>query len=232
MKKTPAFVSNCMIEIEHDRCFDILTPDERSYLFDNSIEMVYGPDEMVIKQGTFASHILFLQKGLVKVFMGDNNKDLILKIIPENHFVGLSSFYGENHKFIYSVSAYVESKFLLIEESAFRELLKRNPQFAFKILNIQNENTAQVYSRFYCLTRKQSSGLVADLLLCLSKRVFKSDKFHLPITRTDFADLTGLSVESIMRILKEFKRDGLIAVRGKNMEILKTDTLELISQFG
>ncbi len=95
-----------------------------------------------------------------------------------------------------------------------------------------DENAAQVYGRFYCLTRKQSNGLVADLMLCLSNRVFRSNKFCLPITRNDLADLTGLSIESVMRIMKEFKEDGLIDTKGKNIEILSQESLEKISMFG
>ena len=74
--------------------------------------------------------------------------------------------------------------------------------------------------------------MVADLMLCLSNRVFKANKFCLPITRNDLADLTGLSIESIMRIMREFKEDGIIDTKGKNIEILKQDSLENISKFG
>jgi CRP/FNR family transcriptional regulator len=73
---------------------------------------------------------------------------------------------------------------------------------------------------------------VADLILCLATRVFKSDKFCLPITRNDLADLTGLSIESVLRIMKEFKEDGLIETKGKNIEVLNMDSLRKISQFG
>lgn len=224
--------NNCMLENPHDDCFNVLTPQEKSLLENNSIKMSYDRDEQIIKQGSFASHVVFLQSGLIKAYMEGNAKDLIIKIIPENHFVGLSSFYDGNHQFIYSASAYIPSSALLIEMQTFRKILEHNPLFALRILNVQNENTAQVYGRFYCLTRKQSCGLIADLLMCLSLRVFKSSQFYLPISRSDFADLTGLSVESVMRILKDFKQEGLISLKGKNMEILQSDALQKISQYG
>jgi CRP/FNR family transcriptional regulator len=223
---------SCLVETEHSTCFEILTEEEQELLEKNSIVIAYKKGEVIAKQGTFASHVIFLKEGLVKVFIGGPTKDLILKIIPANHFIGLSSIYDGNNTFVYSASTYIESVASLIDVNFFKSLLRKNPQFAYNVLNIQNENAAQVYGRFYCLTRKQSGGLVADLLLCLSQRVFKSNKFCLPLSRSDLADLTGLSTESVLRIMKEFKEDGLISTKGKNIQILKPELLDKISRFG
>lgn len=224
--------ASCIVENVHNEVFDVLTPEEKSLLEKNTIDIEYKKGEMICKQGTFASHIIFLHEGLVKVFIGGSNKDLILKMIPANHFVGLSSMYDGNNTFIYSASTYVDSTASLIDVNFFKSLMRKNGDFAYKIANIQNENAAQVYGRFYCLTRKQSNGLVADLMICLSNRVFKSDEFCLPLTRSDLADLTGLSVESVLRIMKDFKRDGLIETKGKKIFIKNPEQLQVISQLG
>ncbi|PLX03965.1 MAG: hypothetical protein C0595_05175 [Marinilabiliales bacterium] len=119
-----------------------------------------------------------------------------------------------------------------MDKEVFKTLFRNNSKFAANIISIQNENAAQVYSRFYSLTRKQSSGLVADLLMCLSNRVFKSTKFCLPLSRNDLADLVGLSVESVMRILKDFKKEDLIETHGKHIEIIEPEALDKISIYG
>ena len=224
--------ASCIVENPQADCFSVLTEEEQLLLEKNTINIEYKKGEMIAKQGSFASHVIFLKSGLVKVYIGGQSKDLILKMIPENHFIGLSSIYDGNNTFIYSASTYVESIASLIDVNFFKSLMRKNGQFAYKIANIQNENAAQVYGRFYCLTRKQSGGLVADLMLCLSNRVFKSNKFCLPISRNDLADLTGLSIESVLRIMKEFKEEGLIETKGKNIEILNPEQLDKISQFG
>lgn len=224
--------ASCIVENIQAEVFEVLTPEERELLNKNTINIEYKKGEVICKQGTFASHIIYLKEGLVKVYIGGNSKDLILKMIPADHFVGLSSMYDGNNTFIYSASTYVGSVASLIDVNFFKTLMRKNGNFAYKIANIQNENAAQVYGRFYCLTRKQSNGLVADLMLCLSNRVFKADKFCLPLSRSDLADLTGLSIESVLRIMKEFKEEGLIETKGKNIQILNEDQLDKISKFG
>ncbi len=224
--------ASCIVENKHSGCFDALTEEEKEILAKNTVDIRYKKGEGIAKQGSFASHVIYLTEGLVKVYIEGRNKDLVLKIVPPDHFIGLSSIYEGNNAFIYSAAPYIDSEASLIDVNVFKNLIRRNPKFAYEIINIQNENAAQVYGRFFCLTRKQSHGLVAELLLCLSTRVFKADKFCLPITRNDLADLTGLSIESVLRIMKEFKEDSLIETKGKNIEILNMDSLIKISRFG
>lgn len=222
----------CATENQHITCFEALSAEEKQIIDQHSIDIRYKKGEIIAKQGSFASHVIFLKEGLVKVFLEGNAKDLILKIIPSSRLINLSSFYEGNHTFLYSAATYMDSTATLIDAEIFKQMLRKNSLFASRIINILNENTAQIYSRFYSLTRKQSNGRVADILLCLSQHIYNSPQFILPLSRNDLADLTGLSPESVIRILKEFKTEKLIEVKGKTIEILNQSSLEKISNYG
>jgi len=155
-----------------------------------------------------------------------------LKIFLSNFMTGLPAVYEGNNTFPYSVSTYINSSVSLIDIALFKQLLNSNPKFAVKVINILNEDTALIYGRFFCLTMKQAHGRVADILLCLANRVFKSLSFDLPISRNDLADLTGLSSESVIRILKEFSDQGIIRKDGKKFDLLDPDRLQRISKIG
>jgi CRP/FNR family transcriptional regulator len=130
------------------------------------------------------------------------------------------------------VSPYVDSWAKLIDINVFKQLIRQNAPFASKIIDILNENTAQAYGRFFCLTRKQLHGRMADILMCLSERIFKSLEYDLPLSRNDLAELTGMSTESVIRIMKEFKDDKLIEVSGKSVNILDPERIRKISAVG
>lgn len=223
---------SCVVENQHISCFDVLTEEEQKVVNDHKVDIKYKKGEIIAKQGSFASHVIFLKEGLVKVFLEGNTKELILKIIPSERLITLSSIYEGNNTFLYSCATYIDSTATLIDADIFKQLMRTNSKFAAKIINILNENTAQVYGRFYALTCKQSHGRVADILLCLSQRIYKAPQFDLALSRNDLADLTGLSPESVIRILKEFKDEKLIEVKGKSMEILKPESLTKISFYG
>jgi CRP/FNR family transcriptional regulator len=120
----------------------------------------------------------------------------------------------------------------MIDIGVFKQLLKQNSAFAFHIINLLNENTSQIYGRFFSLTQKQLHGRLADILLCLANRIFKNKSFDLPLSRADMGDLTGMSTESVIRMMKEFKDDGLIEMDCKKVELLDIARLERISEFG
>ena len=120
----------------------------------------------------------------------------------------------------------------MIDIQVFRQLLKQNSEFSYRIINLLNEKTAQIYGRFFSLTQKQLHGRLADILLCLANRIFKSNSFELPLSRADLGDLTGMSTESVIRMMKEFKDDGLIDMQCKSIVLLDINRLERISEFG
>lgn len=225
-------MDSCVVNFEEAISLESLTDEEKDLLEKNSVTVDYKKGETISKQGSFASNILYIESGLVKVYIEGKPKNLILTITPEDHFVGLQAIIEGNNTFLYSVSTYVDSRIKLIDIQVFKQLLRQNPAFATKIINILNENSAQAYGRFFCLTRKQLHGRLADTLLCLSERIFKSDAFELPLSRNDLGDLTGMSTESVIRIMKEFKDDKLIKVVCKTIEIVDKERIKKISEVG
>jgi CRP/FNR family transcriptional regulator, polysaccharide utilization system transcription regulator len=222
----------CVSFIYENSCFDLLTPDEKELIESQSVLVNYKKGEMICKQGSFASHIMYLEKGLVKIYLEGNPKDLILTITPQKNLMGLQALYEGNNTFLYSISTYTESAVRLIDIQIFKQLLKQNAQFAYRILNILNESTSQSYGRFFSLTQKQLHGRLADILLCLSRKIFKSEAFDLPLSRSDLSDLTSMSTESVIRIMKDFKDDGIIDINNKSITLLDVTRLERISEKG
>ncbi len=227
-----SYPNSCAVRTPTVTCFDLLTEDEKKMVDDNMVEVHYKKGEIICKQGSFASKIIFLTEGLVKVYLEGNPKNLILAITPKNNMVGLPSIFEGNNTFLYSVSPYVDSWARLIDINVFKLLLKQNAAFASRIIDILNENSAQAYGRFFCLTQKQLHGRMADILMCLSERIFKSLEYDLPLSRNDLAELTGMSTESVIRLMKEFKDDKLIEVSGKSIKILDMDRIRKIGSTG
>ncbi len=222
----------CVSFICEISCFELLTPEEKELVDSRSVLVNYKKGENICKQGSFASHIMYLEKGLVKIFLEGNPKDLILSVTPHKNLMGLQALYEGNNTFLYSISTYTESVVRLIDIQIFKQLLKQNPLFAFRIINILNESTSQSYGRFFSLTHKQLHGRLADILLCLSRKIFKAETFDLPISRSDLSDLTSMSTESVIRIMKDFKDDGIIDINNKTITLVDVPRLDRISAKG
>jgi CRP/FNR family transcriptional regulator len=225
-------INTCTVGLDKCTCFESLKAEELDLINRNLVEVEFKKGETICKQGTFATHVMYLSKGLTKVFMEGQQETLVLKIIPEDNLIGLTALFNETNVFQYSVAAYVDSLVKLINIDVFRQVLAQNAKFASEIINILNANTVQTYGRFYCLTQKQAYGRLADIILCLADRIYKEKEFELLLSRKDFAELSGMTTENVIRMLKKFKDDKLIKIEGKKFKILKYDKLQEISNYG
>jgi CRP-like cAMP-binding protein len=210
----------------------VLTTEQRELIEKKQVEVKYKKGEVIAKHGSFATHIIQLCDGLVKVYLEDNNMTLILKIIGPGSLIGLSALSDEGDTFRFTVSAYEDSVAKLIDMNTMKYLIRENGVFASRIINIMSENANQINNRFFFMTHRQSYGRLADLLLCLSGNIFKAPKFDMNLTRKELAELAGMSTENVVRVLKSFQKDGLIELQGKSFIIINPEGLRRICTIG
>ena len=226
------FSSSCTVAHHNDECFDYLTEDQKKLIEEKQRILRYKKGEIITKQGVFASHVLFLFEGLVKVYYESNQESLILKILGPGNLIGLTSLLKNENIFQYTTSAYIDSTLRLIDINLFKQFIETNGKFASEIINILSENSNQINSRFFCMTHRQSYGKLADLLLCLAGRIFKTSVFKMNLTRKELAELAGMSTESVIRILRKFQEDKLITITGKTFKIIDPAGLQSICDHG
>ncbi len=191
-------------------------------------EISYKKGENIFKQGTIVPHVAYIKSGMVKIMLESDNRKQPL-CIEKSGFIGLESMY--NDKFSqYSVFALTDVKMCLVEIESFKKALAAHATLAVKIIEALNIRTKLLYERILTLTQKQGPGRVADILLCMSDRIFESETFCSPCSRKEMAEMCALSLESLSRILKDFKEEHIIEADTKSISILDRAELELISR--
>jgi CRP/FNR family transcriptional regulator len=221
----------CLICKSKSSCFTQLKVDELGLVDNNRLEVNYKKDELICKQGSFATHILFLKKGLVKVYLEGKSKNHILSITSKGNLIGLPSLFGDPI-FHYSVLAYEDSAVCHIDINVFRKFIHENALFSAEIIKLINENTINNYERFLSVTQKNMPGRFADVLLYFSEQIYKSTSFSLTLSRKDLAEFSSMSIESLSRTIKDFNDNKIISVKGKSFEIIDKARLTEISFHG
>ena len=213
-------------------CFNVLSNLDHKFVEANRVELKFRAGEVICKQGAFASSIMYVYQGLVKTYLETpEGSHVVLNVLPEGSFIGLCSLFTD---YIYhqSAAAIIDSTVCSVDIKVFEEFSKSNGEFASEVIKMLNHYIMSNNQRFLSLTHKQTNGRFADAMIFLSEKVYKSTKFTLTMMRKDLAELTGMSPESISRVITQFKKDGIIDVKGKEYEILKMDRLKTISIVG
>jgi CRP/FNR family transcriptional regulator len=119
-----------------------------------------------------------------------------------------------------------------IDGENFKELLASNHIFANQFISLCSVDYNRALERMVGLSQKQMHGRIADALIYLVEEIYQENVIGGEISRQDIADFTSMSKDSAIRILKEFERDGIINLEGRNIEVLDNNRLHSISVKG
>jgi len=213
-----------------------LSEEEMDDIDRTRIEVRFRKGDIICKQNTAATHLIYLVEGLAKVFIeGNQNNNVIIQIIPAGNFIGLQSVFNDSvfsdNLLNYSVTAIEDSLACFIDASTFRKVTSNNNALCYEIINHIAACENFLYKKIQTTIQKNSRGRLADTILYLAE-IYNTDELQLSLTRKDIAELAGTSLENSIRIISEFKKEQIIEVDGRYIKILNKNLLKKIQELG
>lgn len=224
--------NNCKGCKKSSTCFQYLYPDELEFINSRKTQITYLKGETIFKQGAFAPYVLYVVDGLVRVFLQTGSlKQLNIRLTKQGDFMAFSSVFGEN---IYNCSAVAlkDSTICMIEKTALKQLLMKNADFAMRITSMNCRNEGRYLDIIQNTSYKQMRGKLASSLLYLSSEEFLEEDVFQYLTRHDIADFASITIESAVKFIKEFEKEGILKLKGKDIKIINKDELEEIAKRG
>jgi len=210
----------------------LLSESDKERIAENINIVDYNRRDIIVKQNSRTSHIIYLSSGLVKISRElRKGKNLILKIEGAGNFVGLSSILG-GEVYDFTVSAIEPCTAIYIDVDIFTSILEKNGSLGIEISKQISKNTIFNINRLSGLLYKQLPGRVADLILYFSEMIYHNTAFKFPLTRQELAEICGTTKESLIRTLSEFNHDRIIEMDRHNIKIISTDILKTLSRLG
>src|SRR5690606_30026605 len=116
-----------------------------------------------------------------------------------------------------------------LRKDSFGEILHQNHKLAVELVEFLAGDLSGAREKLlqmaYGSVRKKTA---ATILRFVEKLNFKPDQ-GIRISRNDLASVAGIAPESFIRTLSEFRKEGLIAVEGRNIKVLDVEGLYKIS---
>jgi len=211
---------------------DNLDGDELDIVCTGKVERDYTQGTPIIKEGTQIREFSYLKSGLVKLYRtNQSGKEQIISIAKPMDYVSLLSVFS-NKKYNYSVVALEDSVTCSLKMEDVRSLINDNGKLALNLLSKMSRMTDKLILDSLQIRVKHLRGRVAYLLLYFSEDVYSSEEFDLPLTRKEMAEYVGMTTENVIRTLSEFRKDGILKIYGKTIQIVNLDSLKSIAEFG
>ena len=213
-------------------CFaDKLEPETKKLW--NAIKTVrhFKDGEEIYGESQKPSGIFVVCKGRAKVFSIDaRGQQMISWIRHPGELFGHIAFFSGNP---YSCNARSmgDTTLSFLSEKALDNFLSANPKTYKLFLRKLAEETHNLQAKLSDAAYQPAKGKVAKALL---KAVsFKSKDTSVPaiygLKRTEIAEITGLALETVVRILAEFEKKHLIQRESKSIKILDCAGLSKIA---
>ena len=199
----------------------------------NKVVNTYKKGQTLFLEGTPSFGIFCISQGNIKISkMGENGRESIVKIATKGDVLGPRGLFTDSN-YNTTATALEDSAVCFIDKKYISQLLGSNPTMAMNLLSKLSMDLETSESKLASLSYKNVREKLAGTLLDLMKTHGKAEngqiRIDLKLTRQELASLIGTATETLIRVLSEFKEEGLVELQGKNIYILNLDKLTLVA---
>ncbi len=195
--------------------FNCLSEADRAELEKQAVEQPWRKDEFIFRQGDSAEWFHILKEGTVKcVKSSPEGREVTLKVLlPGDLFCcEASAFTGSSHPGCAQVME--NAKVIKISRKVLFEIIQRNPEAAIQIISYLGDRLREVQDSAKAFALDSAEQRLASLLVNLARKAGICEpeglRLNVRLTRQDFADMAGLTLETTSRILSRFKKEHLL----------------------
>jgi len=208
-----------------------LPSDDFELLTANKTEQFYKKGETIFREGGYPSGIFYITEGKVKKYKLDKDgREQIIYVANTGELLGYHAILSED-RYPDSAAALEESKIGFIPKEDFLETLLHSEVLSRRLLKTLSHEFAVLANSLTMFAQKSVRERLALQLIVIREKYKVNFKAGMPVeinmSRDDLASLVGTARENVVRVLSEFKEDGILETKGR--KIIVHDVNKLIS---
>lgn len=208
---------------------DYLSESELAYVKSRMTRKEYVKGELLFREKSYSKGIYIVRKGKVKIFQSTSNgPESIVYIYKKGDFFGYRPIIGDELNPV-SAAAIEAVAVSFIPREVFMTVLQKSPQLARKLLSCLSREFSVWINKMTVFSQYSVKERVGLALLILSKIYQRGDEdlktVAIAINRDDFAGFVGTAKETLVRMLRNYKDQGIITSKGTNIYITKPGLL-------
>ena len=213
--------------------FASLTPEEIASVQREINQTHYNAGDPIQFAGDPAERLSIVAMGTVKLVRPTlDGTDVLLDMVGPGQGFGSLEELGDT-TYSEDVTAQTSACILHIHASTFAALMHTFPAIALATLRFVSSNLTDARNTIEQLSTYPVEQRLAATLMRLADRVGTQRDtdvlIEIPLSRQDLADMTGSKVETVSRVMSEFRRAGWIESGRKWIAIVDSDALNRVA---
>lgn len=203
---------------------NVLSELEYEQLFSHQSEQLCRKGDIIFREGTVPSGVFFIKNGRVKKYKSDRNgKEQIMYVANEGELIGYHAVLSEE-RYPDSAAALEKTVLSFIPKEDFVEALNCSPHLTRLLLKALSHEFTVFTNSISVFAQRTAQERLAIALIVLREK-FKDINAGggepvLNMSRADLANVAGLAEDNVIRLLKDFKSEGILVTEGRKIRIL------------
>ncbi len=212
-------------------CYELLNNPGHGLVQKKFGKNTYKKKEVLFGEGTRPLGVYCIQSGKIKVYkIGFDGKQQIVQIARAGDILGYRALISEE---LYPVSAETleETDACFIPQEQFFEYMERSNTFTKELLKQACTELGMFTEKLTHqaqMTVRERFAIVLYQLCDIYRDCKSGGHVEINLTREDLANLVGTATETLIRLVHDFKEEGLIDSKGRKIRILKPENLTKI----
>jgi CRP/FNR family transcriptional regulator, anaerobic regulatory protein len=194
----------------------VLTTAQRDALTRIALRQRLPPRTVVYREGDEARWVFAIGEGAVKSYRElRSGRRLIACFLFGRDLFGLA----ENGRYVNTVQTLVRTTVYRLPIDDLAALLKQDGGLQFVFLSKVTHELREAQRRSTLIARRDAAGRLAMFISQMDKRLDPeaTGSVPLPMSRSDIAGFTALSLESVSRAAAELQRRHLVVFEGRHL---------------
>lgn len=198
-----------------------LTKDELMRISNCKTSQIIKKGTVIFEEGDSVNGVYCIKDGVCKLSkLSENGKDQIVKMVVKGQLLGQRSLISDETSNL-QATALNDMEVCFIPKSEIIADLQNNPKFSFDVLKDMALDLKEADDIIVNMAQKSVRKRLAETLIHIhdSFGVNSDGTLSVLLSREDFANIVGTATESAIRVLSQFKKEGLISTVGKHIKI-------------
>jgi CRP-like cAMP-binding protein len=211
--------------------FNNLEGEDLDRISDLKTCVSFKKGQVIMHEGARPQGVYCLHHGKAKMYkLGSEGKEQIIRFMTKGDLIGYRSILSDE-AISASISALDDTFACYIPKSSFFEVIESNPKFSLNILTKACHELGETGKIITSLAQKTVRERLAEVLLILRATFGETEEGNLDVslTREEIANMVGTATESAIRLLSEFKDEGLIESHGRRIKVLEVQQLRQLA---
>ena len=213
---------NCLYEL-------LGTADSKKDWRDLRVANPFKAGEVIFHEGSMPMGVFVVCTGRVKIYKSSRSgQQLITRIEHPGDLLGHITLLSHDGPYDASAEAMEPAIVSLVDAEAFTGFLMKYPNAALALLRALSHDVRTADNTARDVAFKPARGRLADVLLRM-KEAGKAHPVVAGVKRRALAEMAGLSIETTVRLLKDFEERGLLQKKEKDLVLINEDQLRALA---